>query len=457
MKKNKYILGILAVLFAMTSLYSCKDDAAVYEPAEKLDSEQVYFPSTNASTIELSSVENSYDIVIARVKTDNAITVPLTITGNSGVYDIPSSVNFAQGDSTASLRVSYDVDEVGFDNLSELVIKINDQYTSVYGISEYSFDILIPAPWESLGEATYVDDFVTTLFGVENHQYKVEIEENLLTPGLFRLVNPYGELYPDNVPGDWDDSKDWFFEINAVDPTAVYINVQEVGMDWGYGMFSFGSKAGLYMSRDGKTLDEVKEDGLTGTFENGVITFPAGSLLMSMADYNDGGLNGANGAGAFMVLMPGAVLADYSIDVNYIGRYMNLKDSSSVVAEVKLGEDVESAKVALVADDPANQISLDDIVEGMDDGSIEAIEIEQSEEFITIPSEVDGDYLLVAVSYDENGEIKEVDYDAFSYAVDSVTDKITNLSTISLRSSKIDSNKNIKQLKKNLQGAMIFR
>ena len=65
MKKNKYILGILAVLFAMTSLYSCKDDAAVYEPAEKLDSEQVYFPSTNASTIELSSVENSYDIVIA--------------------------------------------------------------------------------------------------------------------------------------------------------------------------------------------------------------------------------------------------------------------------------------------------------------------------------------------------------------------------------------------------------
>jgi hypothetical protein len=456
MKKNKYILGILAVLFAMTSLYSCKDDAAVYEPAEKLDSEQVYFPSTNASTIELSSVENSYDIVIARVKTDNAITVPLTITGNSGVYDIPSSVNFAQGESTASVKVTYDVEEIGFDTFSDLIIGINEEYTSEYGNSKYSFNIGIPAPWKSLGEATYFDDLLNAFYGTGIPEYKIEIQENLLQPGLFRLVNPYGEAYPHNDPGDWDDSQDWYFEINAVDPTAVYINVQEVGMDWGDGMLSFGSVAGLQMSRDGKTLEEVKEAGLTGTFENGVITFPVGSLVISEAGYNDGALYGTNGNGAFMVIMPGTVLSDYSIEVNYIGRYINLKDSSYVVADVTLGEDVESAKLALVANDSSNPVLLDDIVEGMDDGSIEAIDIDKSGSY-NLPNEVDGDYLLVAVSYDENGEIKEVDYDAFSYAVDSVTDKITNLSTISLRSSKIDSNKNIKQLKKNLQGAMIFR
>ena len=288
----------------MTTVYSCQEDAPDYTPAEKIDSEQVYFPTINSSKIALSSIENSYDIVISRVKTDKAITVPLTVTGESGLYNIPSSVNFAEGESSASIKVSYDVDEVGFDNFSDLSISFNEDFGTPYGASEYSFEIGIPAPWKSLGEGIYVDDYVTIWFGAPNDQQKVEIQEHELRPGLFRLVNPYGEAYPSNDPGDWDESQDWYFEINAEDPTAVYIDLQEVGMDWGYGMFSFGSIAWLEMSK-GKTLEDVKAEGLTGTFEDGVITFPAGKLLGKMADYNDGGMYAGNGNGAFMVVMPG--------------------------------------------------------------------------------------------------------------------------------------------------------
>ena len=452
MKKVKNILGVILVLAGMTTLFSCQDDAPDYIAAEKIDSEQVYFPSTISSNVALSSLENSFDLIIARVKSDNAITVPLTITGNEGLYDIPSSVTFAQGESTAALRVTYDAEKIGFDNFSDLSIKIGEEYTSVYGKSEYLFTIGVPSPWESLGEATYADDYVSTWFGVGNDEYKVEIQENLLQPGLFRLVNPYGAAYPYNEPGDWDDSQDWYFEINAVDPTAVFINLQEVGMDWGYGMFSFGSIAALRMSQ-GKTLEEVKEDGLTGTFENGVITFPAGQLLAKMADYNDGGMYPANGSGAFVVVMPGVIRADYSIDVNYIGRFINLDDASYVVAEVELGEDVANAKIALVADD--SEILLDDIVEGIDDGSIEAMDVSASGNY-NISCDEDGDYILVAVSYNEDGELQEVDTDSFEYAVDSVDDVITSLSAISTRSAKIGFSKNTKQLK-NLQGKVLFR
>src|SRR5690554_2027290 len=452
MKKVKNILGVILVLVGMTTLFSCQDDAPDYISAEKIDSEQVYFPSTISSNVALSSLENSFDIIIARVKTDNAITVPLTITGNDGLYNIPSSVTFAQGESKATLKITYDAAEIGFDNFSDLSIKIGDEYTSVYGKSEYLFTIGVPSPWESLGEATYADDYVSTWFGVGNDEYKVEIQENLLQPGLFRLVNPYGAAYPYNEPGDWDDSQDWYFEINAVDPTAVFINLQEVGMDWGYGMFSFGSIAALRMSQ-GKTLEEVKEDGLTGTFENGVITFPAGQLLAKMADYNDGGMYPANGSGAFVVVMPGVIRADYSIDVNYIGRFINLDDASYVVAEVELGEDVANAKIALVADD--SEILLDDIVEGIDDGSIEAMDVSASGNY-NISCDEDGDYILVAVSYNEDGELQEVDTDSFEYAVDSVDDVITSLSAISTRSAKIGFSKNTKQLK-NLQGKVLFR
>ena len=452
MKKIKNILGVILVLVGMTAMFSCQDDAPDYIAAEKIDSEQVYFPSTISSNVALSSLENSFDIIIARVKTDNAITVPLTITGNDGLYNIPSSVTFAQGESKATLKITYDAAEIGFDNFSDLSIKIGDEYTSVYGKSEYLFTIGVPSPWESLGEATYADDYVSTWFGVGNDEYKVEIQENLLQPGLFRLVNPYGAAYPYNEPGDWDDSQDWYFEINAVDPTAVFINLQEVGMDWGYGMFSFGSIAALRMSQ-GKTLEEVKEDGLTGTFENGVITFPAGQLLAKMADYNDGGMYPANGSGAFVVVMPGVIRADYSIDVNYIGRFINLDDASYVVAEVELGEDVANAKIALVADD--SEILLDDIVEGIDDGSIEAMDVSASGNY-NISCDEDGDYILVAVSYNEDGELQEVDTDSFEYAVDSVDDVITSLSAISTRSAKIGFSKNTKQLK-NLQGKVLFR
>ena len=452
MRKIKNILGVILVLVGMTAMFSCQDDAPDYIAAEKIDSEQVYFPSTISSNVALSSLENSFDIIIARVKTDNAITVPLTITGNDGLYNIPSSVTFAQGESKATLKITYDAAEIGFDNFSDLSIKIGDEYTSVYGNSEYLFKIGVPSPWESLGDATYADDYVSTWFGVGNDEYKVEIQENLLQPGLFRLVNPYGAAYPYNEPGDWDDSQDWYFEINAVDPTAVFINLQEVGMDWGYGMFSFGSIAALRMSQ-GKTLEEVKEDGLTGTFENGVITFPVGSLLISEAGYNDGALYGTNGSGAFMVIMPGTVLADYSIDVNYIGRFINLDDASYVVAEVELGEDVANAKIALVADD--SEILLDDIVEGIDDGSIEAMDVSASGNY-NISCDEDGDYILVAVSYNEDGELQEVDTDSFEYAVDSVDDVITSLSAISTRSAKIGFSKNTKQLK-NLQGKVLFR
>jgi len=454
MKKIINILGVVLVLIGMTTLYSCQDDAPDYSPSEKIDSEQVYFPSTNSSKVALSSVENSFDIVIARVKTDNAITVPLTISGNDGLYDIPSSVNFAQGESKASIKVNYDTDEIGFDNFSDLTISINDQYTSVYGKSEYLFNIGIPAPWKSLGEATYFDDLLNAFYGTGIPEYKIEIQENLLQPGLFRLVNPYGEAYPHNDPGDWDDSQDWYFEINAVDPTAVYINVQESGMDWGDGMLSFGSIAALRMSQ-GKTLEEVKEDGLTGTFENGVITFPVGSLVISEAGYNDGALYGTNGNGAFMVIMPGTVLSDYSIEVNYIGRYINLKDSSYVVADVKFGDDVESAKLALVASDITDSQSFDEIVEGINDGSIESIDIDKSGSY-NIACEEDGDYLLVAVSYDEDGDAQEADSDSFEYTVNGGTDIITDLSAISVRSARIESNKAMKQLNKNVKGAVIF-
>ena len=190
------------------------------------------------------------------------------------------------------------------------------------------------------------------------------------------------------------------------------------------------------------TLAEVKAAGLTGTLEKGVITFPAGKLLGKMADYKNGGMYAGNGSGAFLVALPGAVLTDYSIDVEYMGHFLAKNDSNYIAAEVTLGADVNSAKVALVANDSPKSVLIDDIiddlVEDINKNKIESINIYKSGVHVVSSIEEDGDYYIVAVSYDEEGEIQEVGYDSFKYIAGSEADKIIDLNTLSVRKDRIE-------------------
>jgi hypothetical protein len=401
MKSIKNLFGILLALVLLTTLYSCKEEID-YTPAEPVDTDQVYFPSTNAATIELSSLEQSFQVAIARVRTDDAASVPITAV-SSDLFTIPAVAAFDRGEATSTITITYDPDAVGFDNYTDIKLTVGGEaYTTPYGLAEYTVKVGIPAPWKSLGRATFIEDFVTTFFAIENVPYQVEIQENQLAPGFFRLVNPFGAAYPYNDPGDWDTSRDWYLEIHAEDPTAVYMAVQETGMDWGYGMFSVGSLAGYYMSA-GQTLESQKAAGNTGTFLNGVITFPSGKLLVKMADYQSGGLYYANNNAAFAVAMPGVVLADYSLEVAYAGRYTDAKDNvaGALAQIVEVGPDVETIRLAVV-----KGTNIDIAVAGIIDGSIESVEAAPKAATIQLPfadEPVEGRYTIVAVAYG-NGE-----------------------------------------------------
>lgn len=402
---------MLAAMFTL-AWTSCDDDIE-YTPAGAVQGAQVYFPSTVASTINLSSTENSYQIPVMRVETSSAMSVAVTATGGEGLYTVPSSVDFAQGEANAYLTISYDAEAIGFDSFTDMTITLGSD-TTPYGISTYEFSIGIPAPWTSLGMCTYVDDFLTTMWSTDNTPFTVEIQENDLQPGYFRVVNPYGAAFPFNEEGDWDNSQNWYIEIHAEDPTAVYIPVQETGMDWGEGMMYVGSLAGFYISQ-GQTLEEVKAAGYTGTYEDGVISFPANSLLFGMANYNDGGLYQANMNGAFRVIMPGVVIADYSVAVAYTGSYTDPNGYNYVLGNVTLGADVEEARVALVAADA----DVETVAAGMIDESIEYTSVEASGE-VRLKAAGNGTYTMVVVSMAE-GEGQEVAYTTFIHKATAVT------------------------------------
>ena len=183
------------------------------------------------------------------------------------------------------------------------------------------------------GYAMYTDDMIDGIFGVTPVTYPVKCQERADMPGVFRIYNPYGEIYPYNDPGDWDDSKDYLFIINASDPSKVYFDynsypnaVYDLGIDYGYGMIRLENLAGYYLA-NGKDASKYY-----GTYANGAITFPKESFYLAMANYKDGDWRFyGNPNGAFkLVINPDLDLytasiaeGDFAWEKVFTGTYMS--------------------------------------------------------------------------------------------------------------------------------------
>ena len=403
MKLNKLFIGLFGML--AVTLASCSSDDDYQR--DTVSGAQVYFPNTLGATIETSTDASTFTVPVKRIVTSGSLTVPLNITMEAGSIYTPTAqeVTFADGESTAELAFSYDPSKVVYGTYYDISIAINSEgNTTNYGVSTYDFKAGLTA-WVDMDDvATYREDIITAMFGVDNLVYEVDIQKNVVREGVYRLVNPYGEAYEYNDPGDWDDSQDYYLTIDASDPDHVWIEKGEMGVDWGYGMMSAQSFVSYYMAKDGKTVEELKAEHpeYFGTLVNGVITMPTSSLLFSMADYRDGAWYTGNGAGMFAVALPGARIADYAVEYTYIGRLTDESGNDFVRGKFKMGKDVYSVKYALVA---ASE-DVDAVAEGIIDGSVESEEMKRSEAepFEIAMDGVTGKYNLVVVVYDASGE-----------------------------------------------------
>ena len=136
------------------------------------------------------------------------------------------------------------------------------------------------------------------------------MEQSEDDPTRFRMIYPYDGKYPYNDVGDWDDSKSYDIVFTIADAQHVYILPQKIGVDWGYGMFSIASMAGFRIANGWTVADCVSKGVPFGILEDGVITFPdpdGHSLLISMANYNNGGFYYANSNNACAIVLPEGV------------------------------------------------------------------------------------------------------------------------------------------------------
>ena len=372
------------LMAAGLAFVACKDDdsPAIGDWNATADYADVYFP-TDKQTIELDPADpTTATIQIARRNTKGELTMSLDKNINTdSVFNVSDAV-FADGDSIATITVNFPGAEVGKTYNLELTTS-DPRYTSFYSDSLlYTLKVTrvkwVPAgfmtvtaadlAWASSGygdEDTrplmvedengnpvpitnynegdtirgwvhYTDDFITSIYSVTNQTYPVKFQQREDQPHLYRLVNPYGENYIYNDPGDWDTSKDYYFIYDLSDPDAVIMQYDasspEMGIAWSYGDFIL------------RSLSATGNDQYVGKYENGSITFPASSFYIGMSNYNGGGFRWyANGSGKFEIVVDPSLfkyvisLADYDWEELFEGVFTSQQRGTSDNAKLYKG------------------------------------------------------------------------------------------------------------------------
>lgn len=416
----------MALLSVMTlTLGSCTEEYE-YSGATKAEGQQVYFSNALGSTVNLSNTESSYALTLNRIDTSSELTVNLTLSDESGIYSIPSSVTFAQGDSAVQFNLSYDPAKLEYDVFNSVTIAIADaDYTTPYGNSSYSFSVGMPSPYVSLGMGTFADNLLVSGYA------EVEIMQNQNNPNEFRIMHPYDEIaeflgseevkvYPDQCAEYLH-----IYVLNAGDTHPltgetvtenglVYFDETATGVD--FGSLSGSSEYGLSyeiwwpgLIQGGET--DIPECKVTETQENGL----PGSIQLvpfNITQTNEGLYGGQYSAyGANIVInFPGFDPKDYTVEVSYLGAFSSADGDSYAMGNVTLGEDIEEAKVAVVEGNDANA-ALAQVISG----AVETVSVTESGE-VRVPCKYSGACTMVAIGYAE-GEMQAYDAATFDFVL----------------------------------------
>ncbi|MBR3829715.1 MAG: hypothetical protein IKJ52_00540 [Muribaculaceae bacterium] len=413
MKKINLILGALVCLFAFSA---CTDEVD-YTPASPESANGVYFPSTSQASVALKSDANTYDVQICRTDTAAEQTVQLTVETNDtvGALQIPNTVTFAAGQSSANLTINYDFAKMGYANEFAIQISIDPAVASTVGLSSYAFTVVVPEPWKSLGMATFTDTF----FFLDS--YKVEVQQNELNPNYFRLVYPYHEAFEVDDDGYWGgpwENTDEYMNLYLLQPgetlgDATITQEDLVYFDpfcTGWNNPNYNDIVNIYHP---VTFAKYQDEQYF-TY-NKVVSYQENGLpaIIQLAPYyymdNTGGWDNTQNDGMVTIVFPGVVVKDYSVGIEYAGRFTNASDETFADFNVAMGEDVASVKVGMALTSDPNAV-----VAGILNGSIEAVEITEAGT-VRYPMATPGEYIAVAISFDAEGNPQEAAMAEFEY------------------------------------------
>lgn len=272
------VLGLASVLMFI----SCTDEVD-YTPAPVVETPGVYFSAEEEVNFTIDSENMAQNIILSRQKTDGELTVTLTTSGDTDKFSVPGSVTFANGAVTTLIPITALTGAMEDFSTYKLTLTIEDALTSPYinNMWEGSFYYAMGEEWPTIGKCVFTDDALGPLFSNPCFTWEVEIQEHALTPGLYRLVNPYG--CSASPFSKYSVETENYIVVNATNPAKVYLgdnpnNKVSTGINMGYGVMSLALQA-------------------YGTLANGKITWP----VKGLAVFDDDGGYLANNSGEFCI------------------------------------------------------------------------------------------------------------------------------------------------------------
>lgn len=405
---RKYNSLVAVAGLSLMALTACDDsDGIHFTPGVPSGETEVYISSTTSTYFELDPDQTTVSITMLRNDDSKAVTVGVTVSPLSSMivtdaFNFPKSVTFPAGSKEAEYVITYTPSRLEYDDEAVFFLELEDQYKSQYGASEATITLVLPAPWTELGVGKVGDNF----WGVSEDpdpstMIDVHVYQNDLNPNRFRINNPYYV---------WNE-EDTYFEFVLLNPgevvqgvtitldNLVYFPVYfaEYIPDWGGDVYIFwpGDMADLGYPIFPKESDWIfnyvvayQDNGLPGEIHLSPLYIEPISTTWAGADTASGE--------SITILFPGFEQLDLETEVTYEGMLTDASQALSVIADVTIGADIESAKVAVGAG-----TDIDAIASAIKDGSIQTVEVTEDTQ-VRIPfddANAPGKYSVVVVGY----------------------------------------------------------
>ncbi len=418
MKLFKY--SVLALALA-AGFASCSDDET-YVPGAASDG--VYFPTTDSLDVELDRKVPTLDITVSRLGETEAATYQLIGSADDEVFTMPSSVSFAQGESSVVLKIPYKADNMAYDKPYKVKLAFAEgTKLSTYGYHSLDLSVVLPAPWITIGKGTYCDYWVLPIYGLHPEKYpeltntwEVELQQHEVDKTRYRWANPYGEAFAkycaandiaELEPGEYDSANKYNIEFvvdakgRAVVPwgqlTGATINEDE-------GMVVVGTLGGYYYV-NGWSFDEIEAtlpEGIStynSKKEYETFTTPAGSMVCDFTKDGGGPYIPNYNPGGYVWWAEKVEVKDYAVKLAFNGILTDPEADTYIMVYIKLGADLSYAQVALVPGED-EEAALAAVL----DGSVSTEKLEESDKSYPFYFLTSGEYVVVALGYNDDGE-----------------------------------------------------
>lgn len=428
MKVNK-LFSIIAVGALALGAFSCTDEVK-YDPAAKVEGEGICFDATIGSEMEIPTDATEIPITMSRSTKTGDYTVDITssVTYDNGdavegVFTLPKSVTFKDGELTAVYSIGLDFAAVQPDVAYHLSLALPEGLSTPYGPDKVE-TVLIYSPWGPLEQQDgYVSVITGTPFNGNDYEQAWGKAESLVDENqwLVYIPTPFS-----NVPG-----LEWVVYINTNESRKMEVDGQEVYwvttdvMDTGYER-SDGTTYGLsdayswyVWQRETRGLPVTEENtaafmeelNLEHSYFNPVTGMITLNVMLSVGGVENAGRYYTPPFDPWYIQLPGYTAP--VIMIQDLGNYVDATGYETKQFGIVTNEVVEGFKYKLL-DQALEGEALDAAMDVLlKDESIEPVtdqNIELSYEL------VEGhDYTLLAIGLNSNGAISCSDSKVFTY------------------------------------------